>query len=167
LFCFVLAENKGNYRIDVNVQDFRPEEVTVKVTGGKVLVHAKRESKNEDNDMYAYTFRYLICPIVTMTWFITFLVLPEMISFAKSLKCWFSSFVVHCPILLQARHLYRIHSIALQLKSISRSNHSWNTELSTGVHRQEHYCSGYILTCVAYMYCSMMFILCCAIVNEH
>nr|AAL27682.1 HR-29-like protein [Ciona intestinalis] len=47
----------GRYKININVQDFKPEEVTVKVAGGKVEVHAKRESKNEDNGMYAYTFR--------------------------------------------------------------------------------------------------------------
>uniref|UniRef100_H2Y597 SHSP domain-containing protein n=1 Tax=Ciona savignyi TaxID=51511 RepID=H2Y597_CIOSA len=51
------STNKGKYRININVQDFRPEEVIVKVAGGKVQVHAKRESKNEDNGMYAYTFR--------------------------------------------------------------------------------------------------------------
>ncbi|CAK8680083.1 unnamed protein product [Clavelina lepadiformis] len=51
------SKAKNKFCINVNVQDFKPEEVTVKVSGGKALVQAKRESKNEDKGMYAYTFR--------------------------------------------------------------------------------------------------------------
>lgn len=46
-----------NFSMKVDVQDFKPEEVKVKVQGGQVLVHAKRENKNEGEGMYAYSYR--------------------------------------------------------------------------------------------------------------
>lgn len=51
------APQAKDFSLKIDVQDFRPEEVKVKVQGGQVFVHAKRENKNEDDGMYAYSFR--------------------------------------------------------------------------------------------------------------
>ncbi|XP_039268526.1 body wall muscle protein HR-29-like [Styela clava] len=53
----VITPKAKDFSLKVDVQDFRPEEVKVKVQGGQVFVHAKRENKNEDDGMYAYSFR--------------------------------------------------------------------------------------------------------------
>uniref|UniRef100_Q04757 Body wall muscle protein HR-29 n=1 Tax=Halocynthia roretzi TaxID=7729 RepID=HR29_HALRO len=44
-----------DFNMKVDVQDFKPEEVKVKVQGGQVLVHAKRENRDEGDGMFAYS----------------------------------------------------------------------------------------------------------------